>query len=199
MTSSCWPDRIKVEEPSRGASCAAASARMRAIRGGGWSWRLPPLVACDGVCDHLPGTVRSASREAVDDSREPVNASPRPRFQGYWCGDRVGRRGKDRDRGSSGQSRPSAWRWILNRGEPVSSDRLNDALWREQAPPSAINIIQMRSTRGKRTYTWVALLRCSQRSGADPRVSVSDDELGPFRGSQVASGNRACPLLPGGD
>lgn len=32
---------------------------------------------------------------------------------------------------------------ILHRGEPVSSDRLIDALWEEQAPPSAIKIVQM--------------------------------------------------------
>ena len=31
---------------------------------------------------------------------------------------------------------------LVHRGEPVSTDRLIDALWGERAPPSAIKIVQ---------------------------------------------------------
>ena len=103
--------------------------------------------------------MRSAGRDAVDGGRRSVNA-PRDRgFGAERCGGSV-------DDGAFlviefhvlgplevvEQNRPLALGTpkqrallavlLVHRGEPVSSDRLIDALWGERAPPSALKIVQ---------------------------------------------------------
>ena len=104
---------------------------------------------------------------------------------------------------------------LLHRGDPVSSDRLIDELWGEQAPASAIKIVQgyvsnlrkvlgdgLLITRGRGVpaarlslarLTWTALSRLSRkvdgrRRKAMPRAAAARlrDALGLWRGPPLA-------------